>query len=229
MSDKKNTAPGGVLAADDDKAIRALLRFHFDQSGTLATIVPDGKQTIEQFKAKQWQIVLLDYEMPDMTGEETCRLLRRMEQNSGQPPTPIVLMTAHDVDENLYSPSLFSGTLHKPFTEKSLAAAVHGEYSSLRNERQSVTELPKELYPLLPALQESIQTAVDNVRRDLGTGDFGAAQTHAHTIKGAAATFGLEKISALALQLEKACETNDSAVAESLLQQLEGAAAMVVV
>ncbi len=55
--------------------------------------VETGEEGIEKTKASQYQLILLDYNLPGMNGSQVCQVLRKQDQTKN---TPIVFMSAKD-------------------------------------------------------------------------------------------------------------------------------------
>lgn len=89
-----------ILLADDDEDYLLMTYSFLKQIGYSVDKVTDGKQVIEQMLKKDYQILLIDYFMPNMNGEETIQEIRKTNQEiiiilqtgfSGQKP-PIETM-----------------------------------------------------------------------------------------------------------------------------------------
>lgn len=85
--DKKAT----VLVADDDVHIRRLLQVLLQNRGLHVVLASDGAEALEQARAAVPAVIVLDVNMPGMTGLEVCRAIR------GDPVlrrTPVLILTA---------------------------------------------------------------------------------------------------------------------------------------
>ena len=80
--------PTTLLVADDEPAIRDLLRDFFEAQGYAVVTAADGKEALAAAREASPDLVLLDVMMPWMDGFEVVRELRR----GGQ--TPVILLTA---------------------------------------------------------------------------------------------------------------------------------------
>lgn len=74
--------PPVILVADDDKAIRVLLRKAMEQEGYRVVEVNDGKQCLDAYEAIKPDIVLLDALMPVMDGFTCCKHLLKIARNN---------------------------------------------------------------------------------------------------------------------------------------------------
>ena len=81
---------------------------------------------MEKFKAAQYDIVLMDMQMPVMDGLSATRAIRAWEAAQGRPPTPIIALTAHAIREDAEK-SLEAGCnahLTKPIKKATLLASL---------------------------------------------------------------------------------------------------------
>jgi len=114
-------APAKVLVVDDDPSIRLLLRSCLSQYQLLEA--RDGEEGLAKVVAEKPDLLILDWTMPKMDGDEVCRALRQMEAVSG---TPVIMLTARDEIEDQVE-GLESGAddyVVKPFDPQILLARV---------------------------------------------------------------------------------------------------------
>ena len=68
-------------------------------------IVPDGQKAIEAWEKGQYDLILMDIQMPVMDGVTATREIRQAEARTGRPRTPIIALSAnamvHQVKEYL--------------------------------------------------------------------------------------------------------------------------------
>jgi two-component system, OmpR family, KDP operon response regulator KdpE len=90
-----NTPPGKVLIVDDEASIRRALRVTLATLGFEVQEASTGEQALALLGAFQYDVVLLDIEMPGKDGIETCREIQRLA------PRPVVFMlTVRDSEED---------------------------------------------------------------------------------------------------------------------------------
>ena len=84
-----------VLVVDDDATSRILLRAALRQANFDVGLAVDGEDALRQFRAEAWDLVMLDVEMPDLSGHEVCATMRALAGEL----LPIVMVTGMgDVD-----------------------------------------------------------------------------------------------------------------------------------
>jgi len=113
--------PRSVLIADDDPGIRDSLQEVLDREGWETVIAEDGRQAIEIIRVRVVRVALVDLRMPDMTGLETLRELRRIVEM-----LPVVAMTA-DRDRWVRDEVVAAGALEllwKPLRRAELVGAL---------------------------------------------------------------------------------------------------------
>lgn len=99
-----------VLVVEDDELIRENLRDILELEGFRVETAENGKKGLERIKALDGNcLVLLDLQMPVMTGEELLQVLRA-ETNAALRATPIIVITARGTPP----PGLKVPFLHKP-------------------------------------------------------------------------------------------------------------------
>ena len=62
--------------------------------GHRATVVPDGLAAIQAMRARDFDLVLMDMQMPVMDGYTATRAMRTWERDHDLPPTQIIALTA---------------------------------------------------------------------------------------------------------------------------------------
>jgi len=87
-----------ILAAEDNPVNQKVLQTILEQLGVDVTLVGDGAQAVEAYRAAPWDIVLMDVQMPVMDGVQATRAIRLFEREAGRAPTPIVALTANALE-----------------------------------------------------------------------------------------------------------------------------------
>ncbi|GEM_PF-2606756 len=80
-----------ILLAEDNRDLAMVLGFNLKRGGFQVTTVYSGRQAWEAAQNQQFDLVLTDYQMPEMDGTELCRALRSDVRYA---ETPLVLMSA---------------------------------------------------------------------------------------------------------------------------------------
>ena len=94
-----------ILLVDDSEDNRFLVQAFLKDTNYLIDTAENGQVAIEKFLANVYDLILMDVQMPVMDGYAATREIRRLEQEEGRKPTPIVALTAHalkgDIEKSL--------------------------------------------------------------------------------------------------------------------------------
>ena len=97
--------PVRVLAAEDNPTNQLVLRTIMQTFGVDLTLVADGRQAVDAWTGGDFDLILMDIQMPVMDGVAATRLIRETEAQGSRRRTPIVALSAnamtHQVAEYL--------------------------------------------------------------------------------------------------------------------------------
>ena len=110
-----------LLVVDDDPELLLLLNDELSQEGLSCSSANCGSDALLKLRQERFDLVVLDWNLPDFDGPEICRRLR-----SSDDTTPVLMLTAHDdVDDRVHALDLgVDDYLTKPFDLKELHARV---------------------------------------------------------------------------------------------------------
>ena len=101
-----------ILIAEDEQGISAFLKQGLEEESFAVDVVDEGKKGLQLALSGEYDLLLLDWMLPGMSGIEICRQFRKEDRD-----TPIILLTAKDtLDETIFG--LQSGAndyIKKPF------------------------------------------------------------------------------------------------------------------
>jgi DNA-binding response OmpR family regulator len=109
-----------VLVADDDGDLRELIAFTLMQAGYLVIKAGDGPAALKGFEEEGPDLVLLDINMPGLSGFQVCETIRARSR------VPVMMLTVRGEEEDLVR-ALGLGAddyLTKPFSPRTLLARV---------------------------------------------------------------------------------------------------------
>ncbi len=105
-----------VLAAEDNRVNQLVLRTLLGQIGLEPTIVENGAEALQAWEQGDYDLILMDVQMPVMDGASATEAIRTREAASGRPATPIVALTANAMSHQVaaYRAAGMDGFLAKP-------------------------------------------------------------------------------------------------------------------
>jgi len=114
-----------ILIIQDSPSVNAMLKFRLESGGFSVETVESGEEGVEKTKAHQYQLILLDYNLPGMNGSQVCRILRKQDNTQN---TPIVLISAKDEDKliQITKEAGADGYIGLPFEGKTFIEKITG-------------------------------------------------------------------------------------------------------
>jgi two-component system sensor histidine kinase/response regulator len=223
-----------VLLAEDNEINQQVAKEILEQAGLVVSIANNGKEAVEMVRQGNFEVVLMDIQMPVTGGFEATQELRKDGEFKD---LPIIAMTAHAMagDREKSLEAGMNDHVTKPIDPEQLLSAMvkwikPGKRDVSEGVRQLVigkkevegilpSELPglsiasglsrvggnKQLYTkLLCKFKEAQETALEQIKEALQSGDMETAARLAHTVKGVSGNLGGESLYRAAAELEKA-------------------------
>jgi CheY-like chemotaxis protein/HPt (histidine-containing phosphotransfer) domain-containing protein len=158
-----------ILLAEDGLANQVVARGLLNAAGHKVVIAADGRETIERWAAEPFDLILMDMHMPELDGIEATREIRRIEQQQGRKPIPIIAVTAAAMSEDtrMCLDAGMNAFLAKPLQAHVLYKAIADYATPDRDEPYAeqftdVTSLSDEPVEELKSSNQSVTaTAVD--------------------------------------------------------------------
>ena len=118
--------PKNILLVEDNVINQKVALFALQKMGHFVDIAENGEVCLQKVKEKDYEVVLMDVQMPVMDGYEATRRIREWEKESGRKPLRIIAMTANaEKSERTYCLSLgMDEYISKPFKPERLASVL---------------------------------------------------------------------------------------------------------
>ncbi len=115
-----------VLVAEDHPVNQQVIRGLLGQVGIEVEIVDDGLQAVEATQTRDWDLILMDVQMPNMDGPTATRTIRQGEADQGLVRTPIIALTANAMVEQVesYLAAGMDAVVSKPVDLKVLLTTI---------------------------------------------------------------------------------------------------------
>ena len=110
-----------ILVVEDENAIADAVLYALRTDGMQAEHCLLGREALKRLRTENWDVVILDVGLPDITGFELCRELRSFSQ------VPVIFLTARggEIDRVLGLELGADDYVVKPFSPRELVARVH--------------------------------------------------------------------------------------------------------
>ncbi|MFK0090302.1 response regulator [Pseudomonas sp. NPDC090755] len=110
-----------ILVVDDEYLIADILSYALQDVGFVVETASNGQRALDFLKEKRVELVITDYMMPQLNGEELARRIREELQLQS---LPLILMSGAQAHKGRDNPDLFVAVFDKPFDIEQLIAKV---------------------------------------------------------------------------------------------------------
>jgi CheY-like chemotaxis protein len=97
---KVDLAPFKILAVDDNPVVSRLTMMQLTSMGISAVSAKDGEEAIAKAMAEDFDLILMDVQLPDMTGYDAAQEIRRYQAATGKPKNTIIALTGYSSSDD---------------------------------------------------------------------------------------------------------------------------------
>ncbi|MEZ4415494.1 MAG: ATP-binding protein [Gemmatimonadota bacterium] len=238
---------GHLLLAEDHEVNRQLAVEVLTQAGYTVEVVENGVEAVDARFRAEFDVVLMDCQMPEMDGIEATRTIRRREWGRRAKPVPIVALTANAItgDRETCMAAGMDDYLAKPFMPAELLDMVqrwaHPEQAPSEDlsapegttpsaGSETVVDLHRlgtmlggdetKIRKYLHIFADVTETQMEALKDALEAGHSDDIRRLAHKTKGSAAMIGAARLAELAAEIERAAACEDLAAVGAVLGDL---------
>ncbi len=229
---------GRILVVEDHLVNQKLLAYQLREMGLQSALAVNGTQALDMLATDDFDLVLMDWQMPEMDGLAATRLIRTLPTDVRH--IPIIALTAN-ANAGFREACLAAGAndyLSKPYSEAALAAMLMQwlPQSGMAAPRTPLLNLPAlhQRYPANPGLvaeleavfRSTTEASLAALKRAIEQGQAEVCRKEAHALKGAAASVMATAIQEGAARLEVSVQRGDftgASVELAALEELFGA------
>ena len=130
MSVPRSTMPAqrplAVLVAEDNAVNQRLAKLNLEGWGHEVVVANDGQEAVDRYKEREFDIVLMDLQMPRLSGFEAATAIRAIEKMRSAKRTPILALSANVLKgvRDECSKSGMDGYVSKPVRQQELVSAM---------------------------------------------------------------------------------------------------------
>ena len=114
------------MLVEDTPINQTLETILLNRMGYEVTLASNGLEAVEAFQSGQFELILMDIQMPEMGGIEATQLIRQIENQAHLLTTPIIAVTANALkgDREHYLASGMDGYVSKPISIEALKSEI---------------------------------------------------------------------------------------------------------
>ena len=229
-----------ILLTEDNEANQLLIKEVLEKAGYSVDLAGNGKEAVEKIRRDNYNLVLMDMQMPVMDGYEATKILREEGYK-----IPIIALTAHTMqgDEEKTIEAGCDGFLGKPVKQYDLLEVVRyhlGVYGKNVNRRADSFSKPgaakhssdsislfakdmglsvEEATAMFAEYGKHIDKTIANIQSSLERKDMAFISREGHSLKGSGRMYGVEEISEIGFVIETAAKNGDEQnVSDNLLR-----------
>jgi PAS domain S-box-containing protein len=235
-----------ILLAEDNRVNQRLATHVLEREGHHVQVAGSGREAIALLEQEDFDLVLMDIQMPDLDGLQATAQIRQMERTSGK-RLPIVAMTAQtgDSDRQLCLKAGMDAYVSKPIRISELMNLIEsvvpgGCFMDSKHDQESVVEAQfanldealalsrvggdfELLREVVGLFLDDYPRAIEKIRSAVAANDATGVEHSAHSLKGSVSTFGAKDVFESALALEKQGRSGNLSGALDGLSKLEKA------
>ena len=241
------TRPLQILVAEDNKINQKFATALLESAGHKVTIAENGHEAVDAVRRADYDVVLMDVQMPELDGICATREIRALPDPKCR--IPIIAVTANAMlgAEAVYLKAGMNDYVPKPIEPSLLFAKLARLAVKAKTDSAGAAEattgnaiverepplfdvekltsleavLPREtIGELLSLYGTETETMLRAIGESVVEGDLAAVSRHAHMIVGTAGNIGAMRVSQLARRLERKCREKDVAAARGLASEL---------
>lgn len=209
-----------ILLVEDNPENVILLRAYLHNASLSLHFASNGLEAVKKRKRNNYDLVLMDVQMPVMDGHTATREIRAWEKAQGKAPIPIVALTAHALN-GASAESIEAGCdghLTKPVERDDLLAAI---VKFAKQAARPVEALSERIAARRPAFLENRWLDLSKMKDALLTKDYAAIQHIGHNCKGIGKGYGFPDISEAGSNVECAARALDVVEVEKSIDAFE--------
>jgi signal transduction histidine kinase/DNA-binding response OmpR family regulator len=206
---------GHVLLAEDHMDNQLLFIRLLERMGLKVTAVDNGYKAVQATLEREFELILLDIQMPEMDGLKAFELIQTTCAN-----VPVVALTANAMpaDVELYKKLGFNDHIAKPIDRQKFVDTIT-QYLNIERSGSFSMELD-EMGEITAQFIARLVLRVGDIKVAQANKDWQEIGKHAHAIKGSAGMFGFDDLGLQGAALELAVKNGEQAICQDALDKL---------
>lgn len=241
LAEIKRPANQKILIVEDNETNQDIAEMILQKKGFNTGTAENGQIAIERLINDQYDLVLMDCQMPVMDGYQSTHAIRQMQEFKN---LPIIAMTANAMkgDRDKCLEAGMNDYISKPIDSELLIAVIEKhlhnksvDHSAKSNHRAEDKPLVFDHETLMKRLEsdsdflkkvlksffKNTPLLIENIRDSFQHGNYDNISHYAHTLKGTAGNVSANKIRKTAIQIENAANEQNKEELEHCLERLD--------
>ena len=235
-----------ILLAEDNPVNQKVVIRTLEKRGHQIQLAVNGRLAVDASATDEFDVILMDVQMPEMDGLTATRSIRQRERHSGGRHVPIIAMTAHamkgdqercleaGMDDYLTKPIKFSDlfialdkwtAVATPTSAATHPAVATADRLPLAFNKSVALEMvagdATTLQEIADLFLQDCPALISQISQAIAKGDSASLVSAAHMLKGSTGYFGSTVASESAARLEQLGRTEQLAPAADVYQELE--------
>jgi len=211
-----------ILLVEDNKTNQQFMSILLKKYGLTFDIAVDGLAAIESFKTNEYDMILMDENMPNMNGSEATKNIRSLQREQNLKYTPIVALTANAIkgDEQRFIDAGMDDYLSKPVNKERLTEVLtkyldKDKVFNIVNDQKNKSELPE-------VFTKNTLKALSVIDKAIENNNFMDIIRYVNLIKISAMKYKLQDIFTLCLDIEQSANDKDKQSCINFVKVIKG-------
>ena len=242
---EEETQQSHILLVEDSEMNKRLASVYLNKMGYLVDIASDGKEALAKLVDNNYDLVLMDVQMPVMNGIDATKMIRCGKDSKIDHKVPIIALTANAMsqDRQICLNAGMNDYLSKPFKPEELQAIIEkylGQKKVKTNKKRKKdrSSIPSKYYDkkaildridgdmdlfrqLIALFLQEVPNQIKQIKMAIKENNPEKITLYAHTIKGSAFNIRAMELKQIAFDIELAGKSSDIHLAASKIEALE--------
>jgi len=222
--DKTETGLGHILVAEDDVVAQMVVKKIVEEAGYTMDLVADGREAVDALEAGDYDLVLMDCLMPNMSGFEASVEIRSSDSPGIDSKIPIIAMTGlteEDDQQRCIDSGMFE-VISKPFGAEALIPAIRHCMSKTEGTEPAPDQAEPEgnqswdndfLENVIDEYLAEVPRVIADLQEAVEESDSEKLRHVAHRFRGATDILNVSGLSARSRVLEQAAKAGNTELA----------------
>ncbi|TAF67372.1 MAG: response regulator [Cytophagales bacterium] len=202
-----------ILVVDDNNINRKVAHNILTKIGCQVDTAASGKEAIEKISQQNYQLILMDIQMPEMDGIETTQAIKALDKQT----PPIIAMTAYSMEEDRqkFIAQGLDDYIAKPVRAENLVKKLQ-EYIPNAKTQPIAQEIIQQLSQygnveeFYQEFEEETKNLLQEAQQAIENQNWQIVLQNCHTLKGTAGTLGIKEIAEQSKQIELLLRENQT-------------------